>query len=220
MKELLWLLASYLLGSLPSGYLITKISTGRNILEVGWKKTSGSNVFKNIGKWQGLMTGFLDIFKGYLAVWGAQKLGLGSETAVLAGVLAVIGHNWSCFLKFADGRGIGTCIGARWALAPGILAMDIVPSLLLALIWNASVATLLLLALTLGFSSSSGQFQTAGMLVILLLIPIFLKRLSPIKDLLPPRGKFDLLVNRLIFDNDAFRGDLRIKKLIKKTGWW
>ena len=78
MTNFLWLILSYLLGVFPSGYLISRAS-GKDILKISWKKTSGSNVSKNIGKWQGILTGILDLFKDYLAVFGAQRFGFSQE---------------------------------------------------------------------------------------------------------------------------------------------
>src|SRR4030042_895212 len=100
MTERSWILISYLLGSIPSGFLIAK-AYGKNVLEIGWKKTSGSNVFKNVGKLAGVLTGLLDVLKGYLAVFIAHKLGFSPLTQVFSGLAAVVGHNWSIFIKFA-----------------------------------------------------------------------------------------------------------------------
>lgn len=102
--SIFYIILGYLLGSIPFGYLITHFSTGKNILEIGWRKTSGSNVFKSVGKWQGFLTGIGDVGKGFLAVWLAQKFGLPIQTQALCGVAAVTGHNWSIFLKFAGGE--------------------------------------------------------------------------------------------------------------------
>ncbi len=121
-----WILASYLLGSIPFGFLIAKIC-GKNILEIGWKKTSGSNVFRNVGKWQGILTGLLDVAKGAAAVFLAQLLGLVPEVQAVAGAAAVIGHNWSVFLRFSGGRGIGTFAGAFLALSPFVLLYSVIP---------------------------------------------------------------------------------------------
>ncbi len=118
----LWVIFSYLLGSLPFGYLIGRLS-GKNVLTIGWRKTSGSNVFKNVGKWQGALTGILDVFKGYFAVRIAKELGLSNEIQIFSGVAAVAGHNWSIFLKFSGGRGIGTFIGAFFGLSANILGL-------------------------------------------------------------------------------------------------
>jgi glycerol-3-phosphate acyltransferase PlsY len=208
------IIVSYLLGSLPFGYIITTLSKKKNILEIGWRKTSGSNVFRNIGFWQGLLTGILDVGKGFLAVKLAQNFGLSPLTQTLCGLAAVTGHNWSIFLKFAGGRGIGTLIGAFLALSPGILGYSLIPFALLALIWNASIGTIFFLTTALILAIYLGQMETVGILTLVSLIPIFLKRLSPIKELSLKRK--DLIRNRLIFDNDELCLDLRIKRIIKR----
>jgi len=214
MTNILFIFLAYLLGSIPFGYLITFFSTGRNILEIGWKKTSGSNVFKNVGAWQGLMTGLGDVGKGFLAVWLAKNSGLSAQIQALCGVAAVSGHNWSIFLKFSGGRGIGTFIGAGLALSAKTLILSLIPLISLALIWNASIGTIFFLIATLGLSIYFDQLETVGIFTLISLLPIFLKRLSPIKEL--SLKKKDLIRNRLIFDNDEACLDLRIKRIIKK----
>jgi len=210
---------SYLLGSIPFGHIITKLSTKKNILEIGWRKTSGSNVFKNVGKWQGTLTGILDVLKGFLAVFLAQKLGFPLYIQALSGVAAVSGHNWSCFIRFAGGRGIGTLIGAFFALSPGILKLSLIPFVILALIWNASIGTILFLltSIILGFYF---QVETVVILCAVSLIPIFIKRLSPIRELKRAENRKSLFLNRLIFDNDKPCLDLRIKRIFKRAGWF
>jgi len=219
MFRFLWIIISYLLGSIPFGYLITRFSTGKNVLEIGWRKTSGSNVFRNVGKWQGALTGILDLLKGYLAVFGAQKLGLPIEVQVVSGLAAVVGHNWSIFLKFAGGRGIGTMIGAFFALSPKILGLALIPFILMGIIWNFSIGTLLFFpaAIFLSFFSSFSDCGVAGIFSILLLIPVLIKRLSPIKEIFPLKEKKILIRNRLLFDNDQSLFDFRIKKIFKRV---
>jgi len=210
----LLIILAYLLGSIPFGYLVTRWSCGKNILEIGWRKTSGSNVFRNVGKWQGFLTGIGDVLKGFLAVYLAQNFGASLQVQALCGVAAVTGHNWSCFLKFAGGRGIGTFIGAFLALSPGILGHSLIPLILLALIWNASIGTIFFLLAAISFAAYFGQLGTVGLFPLISLLPIFVKRLSPIKEL--SLKKKDLIRNRLIFDNDQLCLDLRIKRIIKK----
>jgi len=214
MSFFLWVIFSYFLGSIPFGYLIGRLS-GKNVLEIGWRKTSGSNVFKNVGKLQGVLTGILDVSKGYLAVWGAQKLGLSTEIQVFSGVAAVTGHNWSIFLKFAGGRGIGTFIGGFLALSPKILGLSLIPLISLALIWNASIGTLLFLVTAILLSLYWHQVETAGYFTLISLAPILIKRLSPLKEI--PRAKNPLILfrNRLLFDNDEALFDLRIERILK-----
>jgi len=214
--EFFWPIIGYLLGSIPFGYLTTRWSTGRNILEVGWRKTSGSNVLKNIGIWQGALTGIFDLLKGYLAVYLAQRLGFSTQTQVLAGVGAVCGHNWSIFLRFAGGRGIGTLIGVLFAFSPRILGWAMIPFIALGIIWNLSIGTIVFLIVLIFIARNFGQFNTVGMLVIFSLIPIFIKRLSPIKEIFRSKEKLNLVRNRLLFDDDISKFDLRIKRILKK----
>ena len=202
------------MGSIPFGYLVTRWSCGKNILEIGWRKTSGSNVFRNVGKWQGLITGILDVGKGAFAVFLAQRAGFSIQVQALCGVAVVAGHNWSIFLKFAGGRGIGTLIGAFLTLSPGILGYSLIPLILLALIWNASIGTIFFLITAIVLTAYFGQLETVGLLPLVSLFPIFLKRLSPIKEL--SLEKKELIRNRLIFDNDQVCLNSRIKRIFKR----
>jgi len=217
--EIFWIIISYFLGSIPFGYLITRFSTGKNVLEIGWRKTSGSNVFRNVGKWQGILTGILDLLKGYLAVFGAQKFGLPIEVQVVSGLAAVVGHNWSIFLKFAGGRGIGTMIGVFLALSPTILGLALIPFLLFAIIWNSSIGTLLFFPAAIFLSVFPSPFSdcgVAGIFALFVLIPILIKRLSPIKEIFPLKEKKILIRNRLLFDNDQSLFDFKILKIIRR----
>lgn len=209
----LFIFFCYLLGSLPFGYIITKLSKKMNILEIGWRKTSGSNVFKNVGKWEGILTGLLDLGKGFLAVKLSQNFGFSSQIQVISGAAAVTGHNWSLFLKFAGGRGVGTFIGAFLAFSPKILGLSLIPLICLALIWNASIGTILFLITAVILAINFGLFETVGIFTLISLLPIFIKRLSPIKEL--SLKEKELIRNRLIFDNDESCLDLRIKRIFR-----
>jgi len=211
----LWIIISYILGSFPSGYIFSRLS-GKNILKIGWRKTSGSNVFKNVGIWQGLATGVFDLGKGYLAVYIAQQLGFSPEIQAFSGVAAVTGHNWSMFLKFSGGRGIGTLIGALLAFSPQILGLVVIPLIVLAIVWSAAIGTILFLALAIYLSVHFNQFETIGLLSAVSLIPIFIKRLSPIKEIPQNVSPLVLIKNRLIFDDDKALMVFRLKKIFQK----
>ncbi len=214
MSSVIVIIIGYILGSIPFGYIFSKISK-KEILKIGWRKTSGSNVFRYVGAWQGLATGIGDVGKGFLAVWLAQNFGLSLQTQALCGVAAVTGNNWSCFLKFAGGRGIGAFIGAFFALSPKLLGFSVIPFALLALIWNASIGTIFFLAISLSLAIYFNQLETIGILTLLSLAPIFIKRLSPIGEIFPVKEKLALIRNRLIFDNNQLCLDLRVKRIIK-----
>jgi len=218
-SSILIIATAYLLGSIPFGYLITRFSTGKNILKVGWRKTSGSNVFKNIGKWQGILTGIFDVSKGYLAVRLAQIFSFSPQIQVLCGMAAVTGHNWSIFLKFSGGRGIGTFIGAALLFSPKLLGLSLILPIVLSLIWNAAIGTILLLMILaiLSFYPPLGiEVGNMGFFVLISLIPIFVKRLSPIEEIKRAQKKVVLIRNRLIFDNDQICLDLRIKRILQR----
>lgn len=156
--------------------------------------------------------------KGFLAVRLAQNFILPPQIQALCGVAAVIGHNWSCFLEFAGGRGIGTLGGAFLALSPKILGFSIIPFAVLGIIWNLSIGTLLFLVSSLALSFHFHQLPTVGLLTVASLPPIFIKRLSPIEEIKKAqnKNKISLIKNRLIYDNDNPPPELRIKKIIRK----
>ena len=211
--SVIFIIIAYLLGSIPFGYIFSKISR-MEILKIGWRKTSGSNVFRYVGFWQGLATGLGDVGKGALAVWLAQISGQSLSVQALCGVAAVTGHNWSCFLKLAGGRGIGTFIGAFLVLSPKILGFSLIPFAFLALIWNAAIGTILFLITAIILVIYFGQLGTIGLLPLISLLPVFIKRLSPIKELSLKKG--EIIRNRLIFDDDIPCFDLRIVRIYKR----
>lgn len=207
-ESIIILIASYILGSIPFGYLITKLSTKKNLLEIGWKKNSGSNVYKNVGKWQGVTTFVLDVAKGYFAVYLPIAFGLSVEIQVACAILAVIGHNWSIFLGFSGGRGLATLIGALLIFNPIYLAIVLIPCIIFTIIWTASVGTLLSFLTGIILSLSVEVYSLPGIILFIALIPVLIKRLSPISEL---QGKRDLIENRLFFDQDTIP-PLRIKR--------
>jgi glycerol-3-phosphate acyltransferase PlsY len=120
----------YLLGSIPFGYLIVKISTGKDLRTVESGRTGGTNAARAAGLWAGLLTAFLDIIKGAAAVWIAKYFtasGFTDHTVihVLAPIAAILGHNYSLFmmerdeqgrLKFRGGAGGAPALGGAMGL--------------------------------------------------------------------------------------------------------
>ena len=209
MKEISVLIFSYLLGSIPFGYIFTKVFAKKNILEIGWRKTSGSNVFKNVGVLPGALTGICDVLKGTLAVYFAKQLSFSLEIQSLCGLLAVIGHNWSIFLKFAGGRGIGTFIGCLLILNSKVLLFSLLFSLPFVIVLDTSIGTIfgLFFSILLSLKTNISIFTISSLFFILL------KRLSPIRELSLSNKK--LILARLIFDDDDFH-QMKYKKIIQK----
>jgi glycerol-3-phosphate acyltransferase PlsY len=211
-REILFYLLSYLLGSIPFGFIFSKIFAKKNVLKVGWRKTSGSNVFKHVSKPLGILSGVLDVSKGSLAVYLAKYFGLSFFSQILCGVLAIFGHNWSIYLKFAGGRGVGTFLGALIFLDPKIFLYSIFPTLILLFLLNSPIATIFFFLFVASFSL---LFQNEIVLLFSLfsLFPIFIKRLSPISEI--SLKNFELIKNRLLYDRDEIV-KIRIQKWISK----
>jgi len=118
-------LAAYLLGSIPTGYLVAK-AKGIDIRSVGSGNIGATNVFRILGKGAGIFVLLADAAKGLFAVWlGSEFLTPWSspESAieihgVVAGISAILGHNYTCWLKFKGGKGIATTAGVLIALTP------------------------------------------------------------------------------------------------------
>lgn len=188
-------IASYILGAIPFAYIFTKLFCKKNIMEIGWKKCSSSNVLTNIGKFPALLTFIFDVLKGFVIIYIINKLGLSPAVQAIAGFLAVIGHNWSIFLDFKGGRGIATLLGACLAFNPIIGFTILIPVILTAIIWTASIGTIFAYLLAMAWSYSINEYGVF-LLFLLCLIPIIIKRLSPFNTL---KGR---IRNRLLFDQD------------------
>jgi glycerol-3-phosphate acyltransferase PlsY len=99
-------LLGYLLGSIPSGLIIVKLKTGKDIRQVESGRTGGTNAMRAAGFWAGLLTTFFDIFKGVLATWIAQWVSPGMDWVhILAPVAVILGHNYSLYLPEFDEHG-------------------------------------------------------------------------------------------------------------------
>ncbi|MSV30314.1 MAG: glycerol-3-phosphate 1-O-acyltransferase [Bryobacterales bacterium] len=119
MNLILALLASYLLGAIPFGFLLVKWRTGGDIRASGSGNIGATNVFRTNGLWAGVATLILDIGKGYLAVWLAGRLNAGDVLAMSASALAVMaGHAYPVFLGFHGGKAVATFVGAFLCISP------------------------------------------------------------------------------------------------------
>ena len=112
------LVAAYLLGSIPTSYLVVRRLAGRDIREVGSRIPGTMNVLDSVGVGPALLVGLIDIGKGLAAVVLAYEAGLGDDGAVFAGLLAVTGHVWPVSLRFHGGNGTAPAVGALLGLLP------------------------------------------------------------------------------------------------------
>jgi glycerol-3-phosphate acyltransferase PlsY len=123
---LLMTAAGYLIGSIPTGLLIIRLLRGVDIRTVGSGNIGATNVYRVAGLPTALLVLVIDGLKGALPVLLARTSGAPPWAEVLAGVAAIVGHNWSVFLRFAGGKGVATSLGVLLALSPGAAAVAIV----------------------------------------------------------------------------------------------
>ena len=116
------ILGAYLIGSIPTGYIIVKLATGQDIRTIGSGSTGATNVKRVMGKKWFFITLLLDAFKGALpvvlaALFASNFTDIGL-LPVLAAVAVILGHSKSVFLKFTGGKsvasGVGTILALNW----------------------------------------------------------------------------------------------------------
>ena len=117
------LMACYLIGSIPSGYLIGKAFKGINIREFGSGNIGFTNVLRVIGIFPALIVLIMDITKGIISVYTGLSLAPFTKVdpqimAGIAGLLSIAGHNWSVFIKFRGGKGVAITAGVFSILTP------------------------------------------------------------------------------------------------------
>ena len=116
------IVATYLIGSIPVGYLLTRYATGKNIREYGSGNIGSTNVKRIAGKKIALITQLLDMLKGLLPVSLYLIFFSNSDASSYwvygIALAAILGHDFSVFLKFKGGKGVNTTLGASVLLAP------------------------------------------------------------------------------------------------------
>jgi acyl phosphate:glycerol-3-phosphate acyltransferase len=156
---------AYLIGSIPSGLLVVRIATGKDVRTIESGRTGGTNAMRAAGFFAGLATGILDVLKGAAAVWISKNLVDGTAwMSAVSGLMAIVGHNYSAFLiekgedgklHFKGGAGGATTLGA----AIGLWAQS----------WMFIVPFALLFYIVVGYASlTTISIATAAMGVFLI----------------------------------------------------
>lgn len=118
-NAILSVVIGYLLGSIPSAYIATRVATGKDIRQLGGGNVGGLNTHREVGALPALAVAIVDLGKGAAAVAIAYwLLSLPPLFVMLAGLAAVVGHMWMVFLKFSGGKGMGATFGALAVLMP------------------------------------------------------------------------------------------------------
>lgn len=126
-------IGAYLIGSIPTGYIIVKLATGQDIRTIGSGSTGATNVKRVMGKKWFFITLLLDAFKGALPVvlakiFATTFTGIGL-LPVLAAIAVILGHSRSIFLKFTGGKSVASGVGT-------ILALNWMVGIIIAIVWS------------------------------------------------------------------------------------
>jgi len=132
LKILIIIVVSYLIGSIPVGYIVARYLKGIDIREYGSGNIGATNVFRIMGAKPSLIVLIGDVLKGVLAVLIAKNFG--PVHTLLASLAVLSGHSWSVFLCFKGGKAIATGYGVLLSIAP-------VPALLAVAVWAITVFT-------------------------------------------------------------------------------
>jgi glycerol-3-phosphate acyltransferase PlsY len=124
MAALPWLLASYLLGAIPTSYLAARAFRGIDLREHGSRNLGATNLYRVLGWRYAVPVGLLDAAKGFIPVVAfAPRVSPSDLFALVCGLTAVLGHAFSVFVGFKGGKGVATAAGVMLGLAPVALAV-------------------------------------------------------------------------------------------------
>ncbi len=123
---ILSIIIGYLLGSIPTAYIVSRIKKGIDIRTVGSGNMGGANVMRQIGTHEGVFVGLIDVAKGAGAIFIAQTLNISELWIFGTGFAALVGHNFPVFAGFKGGRGSATIIGIFLVLAPEAILVTLV----------------------------------------------------------------------------------------------
>lgn len=152
-------LASYLIGAIPMGYLLGRWVRGVDIREHGSGMIGATNVLRVLGTRWFVLTMFLDALKGYIPTMAAWYLFHTNDMQVAAGIAAVLGHDFPVYIGFRGGRGVATSFGVYAALAMPLAV--------------GMVATGIFIVLTLRYMSVMSMVTVPGGALVLLLLAVF-----------------------------------------------
>ena len=206
-------LGSYLLGGVPVAYLTGRLLRGIDIRQYGSGNVGASNVWQAVSRSAVVPVGLAEIGQGLLGVVIAKLADQSLAVQVLAGLAALAGHNWSPFLRFSGGRGIGHAIGFLLILSwPGLgafigvsltgVALKAIPQFV-----GLGIVAAPLAALAAGQAPEivAGVAAMAGL--------IAAKRLLTNRPSPPPGADVRrLLLNRLLYDRDARERDAWVRR--------
>jgi glycerol-3-phosphate acyltransferase PlsY len=170
----LGLVAAYLIGAIPVGFLVARAAGGFDIRGKGSGTIGATNVLRTLGPVPAVLTLLGDVAKGYLAVRVAEVLGPEPTWGAAGALLAIVGNCWPVFLRFRGGKGVATALGAFLALVPKAVLPSAALWIAIAAIFRyvslasmVAVLTLPVTMLVLGYPRESTGAAALAALVIL-----------------------------------------------------
>ncbi|NCC51832.1 MAG: glycerol-3-phosphate 1-O-acyltransferase [Spartobacteria bacterium] len=184
--SVVFIVAAYLLGSIPFGLLVTRMK-GIDIRKEGSGNIGATNVFRVAGKGLGITTFLLDFLKGFVPAFVFPLLFnvLSAENTpgllgLFCGCAAIVGHNWPVFLKFKGGKGVATSAGMLVGIAPAAVGVALIVWILLfagtRYVSVASIAAALAVAVSAWFFYASSGYAIPIALSILAALVIWRHR--------------------------------------------
>jgi glycerol-3-phosphate acyltransferase PlsY len=139
-----WLLASYLTGAIPASYLAARLFRGIDLREHGSRNLGATNLYRVLGWRYAIPVGLFDIAKGAVPVLlYAPRVSASERFALACGLLAVVGHVFSVFVRFRGGKGVATAAGVMLGLTPAAIGVAaVVWAVLVRLTGYVSVASI------------------------------------------------------------------------------
>jgi len=137
-------LLGYVLGAIPFGLILGRLLRGIDLRDYGSHRTGATNALRTLGLRAAAAVFVLDVGKGVAAVLMALTLfgdnGSAEWASAIAGFAAIVGHNWSVFIRFTGGRGVATSAGALGAMSP--VTLLVLAPIVAALIWRTRYVSL------------------------------------------------------------------------------
>ena len=208
-ENVLLVVGAFLVGSIPTGYLVSKYAAGIDIRDYGSGNAGASNVIAHVGMWIGAAQGLFDcLVKGALPVLvGGYIIGAEPWAQGVAGIAAVAGHNWSPFLRFTGGRGVATGIGALLGLMlwRELLIMAVLSLILMRIATrDTGLWTLMSIVLLPTLAYVMGQPAEVVLTVVAIGALLVVKRLTANWEPIPPEyGVLRVLAFRILWDRDV-----------------
>jgi glycerol-3-phosphate acyltransferase PlsY len=171
---LLTSLLCFLLGGTPSGLIIGKVWGGKDLRKYGSHNTGATNAFRVLGKLPALLTLLLDVLKGFLPLIILRRFYPEPLLLAACGIAAILGHDFSPYVKFHGGKGVATSLGVFLVLSPVAIIITLILWILVLSVWRivslASIMTGVFLPLALLCGGYPKTILFAGILAGLLLI--------------------------------------------------